>query len=60
LKTLNILQKIKAVESITANLVQKAIEFVSKSKQVENKLTSQKIGDETVDINLDTSFFSGS
>jgi len=60
LKTLNITQKIKAVESITANLIQKAIEFVSKSKEIENKLTTQKIGDETVDINLDTTFFSGS
>lgn len=60
LKQLNVGQKIKAVESITANLIQKAIEFVSKSKEIENKLTTQKIGEETVDINLDTTFFSGS
>lgn len=60
LKQLNVSQKIKAVESITANLIQKAIEFVSKSKEIENKLTTQKIGEETVDINLDTTFFSGS
>lgn len=60
LKQLSINQKIKAVESVTANLIQKVIEFVSKSKEIENKLTTQKIGDETVDINLDTTFFSGS
>jgi len=60
LKQLSVSQKIKAVESVTANLIQKVIEFVSKSKEIENKLTSQKIGEETVDINLDTTFFSGS
>lgn len=60
LKQLNINQKIKAVESITAGLIQKAIDFVSKSKEAETKLTSQKIGDEVLDINLDTSFFSAS
>jgi len=58
IKAQNIAQNIRTVESLTASLVQKILGFVSNIKNLENNLTSQKIGEQTVDLNLDTSFFS--
>lgn len=58
LKDQTIAQKIRTVESLTATLVQKIMHFVTDIKNLENNLTTYKTGDQTIDINLDTSFFS--
>lgn len=58
LKGQTIAQNIRTVESLTASLVQKILGFISNIKNLENNITSQKIGEQTVDLNLDTSFFS--
>ena len=58
LKTQTISQNIKTVESLTASLVQKILGFIANIKNLENNITNQKVGEQTVDLNLDTSFFS--
>jgi hypothetical protein len=58
LKSQTVAQNIKTVESLTASLVQKILGFIANIKNLENNITSQKIGEQTVDLNLDTSFFS--
>jgi hypothetical protein len=58
LKDQTIAQKIRTVESLTATLVQKVMNFVTNVKNLENNLTTYKFEDQTIDINLDTSFFS--
>ena len=58
LKDQTISQKIRTVESLTATLVQKVMNFVTDVKNLENNLTTYKVNDQTIDINLDTSFFS--
>lgn len=58
LKTQTVSQNIKTVESLTASLVQKILGFIANIKNLENNITQQKVGEQTVDLNLDTSFFS--